>query len=253
MKKSISEKFKTDGYIVLKNFLPKTLIKQNLNELSLIGRNLMKNFDLTNYKHIRHSNKKYFYKIINQNKFLYRFAVMNKLSILATKLGCKQPVVGPSYCRVDISPEKKHLFDWHQDYPNILGSKKMFTYWIPLTKVSKSIGSLEIIEKSHKLGILNCKSRNNKNKYTSVNMIVNKKIISKIKLNRTILELKPGDIAVLDPCILHRSHYNFKSSMVRLTNIIRLDDAGDKKHLSLGFKRTEIDKKNINYFKEYNF
>jgi hypothetical protein len=81
----------------------------------------------------------------------------------------------------------------------------------------------------------------------------NKKIISKIKLNRTILELKPGDIAVLDPCILHRSHYNFKSSKVRLTNIIRLDDAGDKKHLSLGFKRTEIDKKNINYFKEYNF
>ena len=63
MKKSISEKFKTDGYIVLKNFLPKTLIKQNLNELSLIGRNLMKNFDLTNSKHIRHSNKNIFIRL----------------------------------------------------------------------------------------------------------------------------------------------------------------------------------------------
>ena len=127
----------------------------------------------------------------------------------------------------------------------------MFTYWIPLTKVSDKTGSLEIIERSHKLGIFECFPKDNKDKFSSSNMVISDKKFFNKKLKRKILNLNPGDVVVLDPLLVHRSHYNPNSKKVRITNIIRMDNAGDKKHLSLGFSRLDLDMKNINYFKKY--
>lgn len=251
MKNKILKELNSKGYFVIKNFIPKTAIKKNINELNLIGKRFQKNFNINNYKHVQKINKKKYFKVISRNNFLFKLALNKKITNLAKILGCEIPIIGPSYCRVDISVESKHQFNWHQDYPNLLGSLKMFTYWIPLTKVSDENGSLEIIEKSHKLGIFECFPKDKKDKFSSSNMIIpNKNLLNK-KIKRKILNLNPGDIAVLDPLLVHRSHYNPKSKKVRITNIIRIDNAGDKKHLSLGFSRLDLDMKNINYFKKY--
>ncbi len=251
MKNKILKELNTKGYLVIKNFIPRSVIKKNIYELNLIGKRFQKNFNINNYKHVQKINKKKYHKVISRNNYLFKLALNEKIINLAKKLGCEIPIIGPSYCRVDISVETKHQFNWHQDYPNLLGSLKMFTYWIPLTKVSDKTGSLEIIERSHKLGIFECFPKDNKDKFSSSNMVISDKKFFNKKLKRKILNLNPGDVVVLDPLLVHRSHYNPNSKKVRITNIIRMDNAGDKKHLSLGFSRLDLDMKNINYFKKY--
>ncbi len=54
-----------------------------------------------------------------------------------------------------------------------------------------------------------------------------------------------GDLAVFNPLIVHRSFYPRIQKQTRITYIIRLDDAGDKNHIELGFMRNDLDKKNI--------
>lgn len=251
MKDIYLKDLKENGYICLENIIPKILIKENLIKISEIGGHLVKNFRLNKMKDVKAANKKNFFKIIGRNNYLYKFALLNNLNKLAKKIGCKSPIIGPSYCRVDIPLEKEHKFDWHQDYPNLLGSLNMFTYWIPLTNVSSYTGSIEVLEKSHKLEIFKCYPKDKKNKYNSSNMVIPNKIISNLNLKSKIMKLNIGDLLILHPLLVHRSHYNPNSQTVRYTNIIRLDDASDKKHLLRGFKRFDLDLKNINYFQNY--
>ena len=241
--KNLHKNFIDKGFLIIRNFLKFYEINQYIEELNQIGCSFDLDFDVHDKIKVKSANGKFFFKVIRNPLFLYEMSL--KLKKISKELGCKIPVMGPSYVRVDITEESAHQFDWHQDYTCLLGSPKMFTYWIPLTNVSKKNGSLEIIPGSHKFGILKSRPKNNEKKLTSGNLVINKNH-KKIKLNKKIiLNLKAGDLAVFSPLIVHRSFYPRIQKQPRITSIIRLDDAGDKNHIELGFMRNDLDKKNI--------
>ena len=193
-------------------------------------------------------NKKNFYRAIRYSLGLFNLVSNKELINISTKLNCKVPFLGPSYIRSDVIDEKGHAFNWHQDAPCLLGSLNSTTFWIPCSDVNEKKGSIEIIEKSHNYGVLKNKSKVGQDSLTSNNLIIDDNDTPKGK--RIIIDLKKGEFIVFHSLLVHRSYYPKISSNVRISAILRYDDASDIKHRESGYI-TSFDNKNINSAPQY--
>jgi len=247
---NIKKDFENKGFYVVRNLKGKIRpeVGKLLEEIKNIGKSFDKNFNVFDPQKVRAANKKKFYKIIRYNFGLYSLAVNKEIIKIIKLLGVKTPVLHGSHVRCDINSEKNHAFDWHQDGPNILGSKKQICLWIPCSDVPTYLGSIEFIEGSHKFGVLKSKCRSGDNPMTSNNLIINDNDIPDGKKN--ILKIEKGEFLIFHPLLVHRSHYVEVQKKTRITAVIRYDDAADIKHRNLGYL-TYLDGKNINSATKY--
>ena len=78
-----------------------------------------------------------------------------------------------------------------------MGSSNSITFWIPLTSVNEKNGTIEIIEKSHKDGLVDFKyigkEKIHKKKYMSPKDI---NLIKTPKQKTKKIKAKPGDVIV---------------------------------------------------------
>ncbi len=129
--------------------------------------------------------------------------------------------------RLDFKGEEKFLFDWHQDYHYIQLSMDSLVYWFPLTPLDSS-GGIEILEGSHKDGLLNAKIvdplNKNKNGAHTLSMAHNVKadMYKHVKPNANI-----GDLIVFSTLTVHRSQPQ-KEKDFRVTTQFRLGNFGNK-------------------------
>ena len=136
---------------------------------------------------------------------------------------------------MDMPSEPDFLFHWHQDITYLLGSKNSVTYWVPLTPVDEFQGSIEIIEGSHKQGLLPFH-------YTGEGPPPARKPMSPsdIRLDSsptdapTLIEADPGDIIVFSQFLLHRSTANH-SDQVRWVSQVRHSDFAEVDFRNAGF------------------
>ena len=176
-----------------------------LTEISRIGKLFSQSFDIAESSEIIKANKQEYYKYVSTMGMI-QLSCSDELKSVAKDMGIECPSV-KSHLRVDVKEEAKHQFHWHQDAPSILGSFRMYTYWIPLTEVSPTLGSIEIIPCSHRLGIINSFSpRDEKsNKFNDNNMIIESHPI--LNCPSKIITSKPGSLLLLHPFTVHRSYY----------------------------------------------
>ena len=111
----------------------------------------------------------------------------------------------------------------------------MYTYWIPLGNVSKTMGSIQIIPFSHLEGIYPVRARDPDlaDESKSSNLIISSNINEE---NSKIIEAKAGTIIVLHPLIIHRSYYPECSHPPRRTVLLRVDELDDIEHRKRGYK-----------------
>ena len=158
---------------------------------------------------------------------------MPEIVALSKSLGVIHPVFGGANLRLDICEEPEHQFLWHQDAPSLLGSKRMFTYWMPFTNVSSESGTVSIIPKSHTNGLMDSTDENKSSHTLTINnFTANQKNILNI-------EASPGDIVIMHQMLVHASYYPDKIHKPRITGILRIDDYGDHDHIALGFKTSQ--------------
>ena len=235
------EFFEREGYVHLSN-IPglKESIIECIDDIDKIGKCFDPSFTIDSSHSIQSANKNGYYKAIRNSLPFYKIASLPQLFSISTKLGIIKPVYGGSNIRVDIFEEPNHKFNWHQDAPSLLGSKRMFTFWIPFTKVSEANGTVSIHPKSHKQGILtsnNCNFNGLKSALSSHTLLIDDFSSSDKEIVNVIAS--PGDIVVMHPLLVHASYYPLKAHKPRVTGLVRIDDYGDKEHLSMGFKTSQ--------------
>jgi hypothetical protein len=220
-----------------------------------LGSSFSSSFSLMNPQEVLNANRLGYYKAINQSLYLYRFALCNEILNLLNLFNIKYPSLGPSYVRSDIYEEKNHLFDWHQDAASLLGSINMFTYWIPLYDCSNVLGTLSIIPKSHKLGLLDSQGRKESYEIEETKNGNQVAIFPTKKFDSIELDVNAGEIVILHPLLLHKSFYPSTTHPTRLTVILRFDDMGDINHRELGYKCGQHNIKGtpeyVNYYNSY--
>ena len=89
----------------------------------------------------------------------YRLLISEPIMRLVTSLGLDFPVIST---RVSIHimsndlkiPNGYHKTPPHQDWRSMQGSLDAIVVWVPLVDIDRSLGALEIIPGSHKLGLL---------------------------------------------------------------------------------------------------
>jgi len=233
--------FREHGYLVIN---PEREIlntcNQLLSSLKQLGQVLLHddNFLPSDSFYVEKANHSNYYRYVRQLTELQELIGSKTIRKLVHLLGIEIPSLGPSAIRLDISQEVRHQFGWHQDAPSLLGSINMNTYWIPCTDVNEDLGTIELIPKSHlKLHIktLDARDPHIAPKDNSSNLILDPSYAENLGTSIRINACR-GSIIVIHPLLVHRSYYPKTIHPPRVTAILRVDDAGDKEHLSLGLK-----------------
>ncbi len=140
------------------------------------------------------------------------------------------------------APGEGKIVSYHQDNPYWqLSNEKVVTVWIALTYSSKESGALEVVPKSHNIGIIKKLDVNNareaylKGEKTTKNadlLSFNQNLNEFIKENPPkVIDLKPGEYSIHHVNAVHGSGIN-KSENFRIGFAIRYVSS-DTKHLEV--------------------
>tara|TARA_B100000900_G_scaffold331896_1_gene292671 strand:+ start:1112 stop:1855 length:744 start_codon:yes stop_codon:yes gene_type:complete len=213
------KKFNEDGFVVIRNLIPKTKVLSIRKEINRISKILIKKYKPP-YVHLTKDQK------LNTAHHLNKIFPNSKLMRLANSKKVKdflekkfEEKVFMQNFEIFAKPNKTgKKVPFHQDnfYWNIK-KEKAANLWIALNKVNKSNGGLVYLKGSHKLGL----KKHTKSNTPGSSQEIKKKIIDKIKLKKISPNLNPGDCIVHHCTVMHGSNKN-TSQRNRLGVAIRL-------------------------------
>ena len=123
--------------------------------------------------------------------------------------------------RIDAPLDKRNSLDWHQDSSYFKRTNDLndcCVTWMPLQKIDKQIGPLNLIPSSHLLGDLPF-NRRQKNLLASPQNKINKKYYKDKKIDK--FKMSIGDVILMDSKVIHRSGKN-SSKKFRFTILTRI-------------------------------
>ncbi len=158
--------FKRFGYLVLEDIVEESFASRIITEINLLALNLIdhhissQNFDMVitrenAYKSLAKLNRKMAGKVfdaITKIPELNRYVYQEKFESIAKQLLNSDSVLSPPTqmnLRTDHPREESFLYPWHTDYSYNFSSRNSLVFWLPLTAIDLSIGSLHIIPSSH--------------------------------------------------------------------------------------------------------
>ena len=176
-----------------------------------------------------------FYRALRYLPSLAKLGSCSELTGISKALGMQNPIVmNASNIRMDEGGNNPNSFAWHQDYTYLLGSMNSVTYWIPMQKVSKTLGGIEIVPASHRKGLAEFEATNETVKEKTSNVAPKEiRLVAPPTENIQAVELDRGDLIVFSQFLLHRS-LNHLGSRVRWTIQVRHSDASDPTFLRHG-------------------
>lgn len=233
--KYILNEYKEKGYFLFKNFFNKKMdflhdqilkifeIKAKENNIKNTGDNLIFELAKKNWDHYIaccHAAR--------ECPYIYNYGTSSKVLNLLKKIGLKLPNLNIKPLLLFSSKElATHKFYWkteaHQDYQRMMGSLDSVVLWAPISKISKNMGYLQIVEGSHLEGLHSHTDsgpgffikNQNERKWKSIVM------------NR-------GDLLVFSSFLLHRSGLN-QSKKIRMTATWRYDNLFDEFYCTRDF------------------
>jgi phytanoyl-CoA hydroxylase len=212
------KKYNEDGFVIIRNLLPKASIPIIKKEITKISKILVKDFKPP-YVHLTKDFKlntaHHLNKIFPKSK-LMKLAKNKKINALLEKK-FKEKILMKNF-EIFAKPNKTGgRVPFHQDnfYWNIK-DEKAANLWIALNKVNKLNGGIIYYKGSHKLGL----KKHTKSNVPGSSQELQKKIIDKIKLKKVSPNLNPGDCIVHHCNVVHGSSKN-KSKKKRLGVAIR--------------------------------
>lgn len=223
MNKKVIKDLNENGYSILKSFFSKKIIKETLKSyennidycMQLLDIKAKGNID-KKYLLLQKKNKKIKSRSYDISKF---HPSLSKLSINPKMLKIIKNIFNETFfidfpqIRADDN-KNSFILPLHQEIYGQLSSR-VITLWCPLTPTSKKNGTLNLIQGSHKNGLL--KHQNHKIKSKKYHG-VKKKLIKNANIKS--LKLNAGDVVLFDPHLIHGSGKNF-SKKIRWTFIVR--------------------------------
>lgn len=228
--------YKNEGFLYIKNFFDKKLIKQLNNCIILsLDQSLKKNNLYTSFKHYKFNEKLYkfrkkyplyfseFFQTLQTMIGIYPPLVTKKaLSIIEQLLNISTDFITLTDVgvRLDAPKDTRNALEWHQDssyYRQNNSGKNGVVVWSPLIQdISLEMGPVEFLQKSQRIGSLMTSKKKSKNKLYSRKISIDKNKIKKYLKNITSIEIKQGDVLLMNLDMVHRSGKNL-SNKFRVT------------------------------------
>ena len=122
-------------------------------------------------------------------------------------------------------PDGYHKSPAHQDWRSMQGSLDSIVFWLPTTPVSKRSNPLEVVPKSHLLGLLN-----------TVEHIMTPAVSDpRITEERYVpIEVEPGDVIFFSSFLVHRTGEQ-DDGLVRIALSARFNNAREKTYVEHGY------------------
>jgi len=138
--------------------------------------------------------------------------VARSLQIKPSDLSISEPM-----CRLDVPSDQRNAFDWHQDrsyFPQNRDGLHGLVCWIPLTDITEEMGAIHISPKSHLEGNLKLAQKSKQDSLHSTQIPVPNEFVKKYE--DVIVQSNVGDLVLFNMLVFHRSGKN-TSNQVRLT------------------------------------
>ena len=234
--------FKKNGFLHLKDFLPKEEVTTVLNDAKGV---FFKQFIKKNYLPLESSfaeiSEELFnnclYRLFEEDRecsmncgkqaqhliSLHRLSLTNNITEILTELGLKTPTISTRPVLFFNHPKlaKTKVFykvEAHQDWGSMQGSLNSIVIWVPLINIDTSLGALEIMPKSHLFG-LRTDHIDNGFRMVSLSEEENKKLLA--------IEVNVGDVLIFSSFLIHQSGEN-SSNKPRWSCHFRYNDLDDK-------------------------
>ena len=137
--------------------------------------------------------------------------VARALEIKPSDLSISEPM-----CRLDVPNDQRNAFDWHQDrsyFPQNRDGLHGLVCWVPLTNNTEEMGAIHISSKSHLEGNLKLTQKNKHDSLHSTQVPVPNELVK--KYDDIVAPVSIGDLVLLNMLVFHRSGKNI-SDKVRL-------------------------------------
>lgn len=237
----IEKKYLDDGYVVLRDFLPRKVLENF--KISLIGHinNQLKKHGLENLEDplndgliklnkIRADKKKLdsvqiIYNTIRKLPELFELITNEDLIRIVKRLSGLEninpnlsPYIWEAFCRIDPPQDKTFDLKWHQESYFTLPNSNCVQLWAPIINDVnlKDTGTIAAIKKSHLNGELKHSIVRHNENYISESIRDEK--IEKLSRESEMFSLKVGDVLLFHENLIHKTVTN-QGNKVRYTMI----------------------------------
>ena len=245
------ERYRDEGIIVLKNFVPSSAIleiRERISELAsriALERLSLKvevssdadNFD-SGYRLLLEKNSSLAGLVYDATKKIpqvVRWAAGMELESCASALlGCDNPLwAARGYCiRADSPGDKVHKTQLHQDFHSQLGGLPGVVFWTPLRDVSLDMGPVIHWPSTHLQGVMPLKVKGQ----GSQDLLLDLESVAEVSSHAPTQDTSiVGDVIAIDYLLLHESGFN-SSEKTRWCLMSRWFDPSTDISLKLGWR-----------------
>lgn len=247
---TLLEQFRQEGFLLLRNFLDKSVIENIYREAREIFATQIKHVtrrtvDIDNRDEFENAMFEFFEKDFNafrntgltvqHSLSLHQLGVSEKIINLLKEIGIEQPVVGARPAmqfnsRFLSKDGSKHWkLDAHQDWRTGQGSLDSTVIWFPLVDAGADLGALQVIPQSHKIGLLASSTSGYQGGITD--QLNNEDFVQ--------TEFQVGDLLIFSAFLVHQSGNNITKN-IRWSVQLRYNNLAEPTFIERGYPMAYI-------------
>ena len=223
------EFYNENGYLIIKNLIPKHRINSVLENIFKLYCRYSKDVeDLHNKQHpweteqfhkklieFRKTNPKEFgaiydslktsvsvIKLVTDDDVVTNSAKL--LNVELSDLSNSEPM-----CRLDAPEDARNVINWHQErayFPQNRDGLNGLVCWIPLADSTEEMGTIHICPKSHQDGLMKVNPKNKDSELKTTQITVPEENVK--KFDDVIVSVNAGDAVFFNMLLFHRSGHN---------------------------------------------
>lgn len=247
---TLTEQFRKEGFLLLRNFLDKSVVENIYREAREIFATQMKHVtgrvvDINNRDEFENAMFEFFEKdftafrntgiTVQHSLSLHQFAVSEKIVNLLKEVGIEQPVVGARPAmqfnsRFLSKDGSKHWkLDAHQDWRTGQGSLDSTVIWFPMVDAGADLGALQVIPRSHTVGLLESSTSGYQGGITAA--------LNDEEFVQT--EFQVGDLLIFSAFLVHQSGNNITNN-IRWSVQLRFNNLAEPTFIERGYPMAYI-------------
>jgi phytanoyl-CoA hydroxylase len=247
---TLSEQFRQEGFLLLRNFLDKSVVENIYREAREIFATQIKHVigrmvDIENRDEFENAMFEFFEKdftafrntglTVQHCLSLHQFGVSEKIVNLLKEIGIEKPVVGARPAmqfnsRFLSKDGSKHWkLDAHQDWRTGQGSLDSTVIWFPLVDAGADLGALQVIPQSHKTGLLASSTSGYQGGITD--QLNNEDFVQ--------TEFQIGDLLIFSAFLVHQSGNNITKN-IRWSVQLRYNNLAEPTFIERGYPMAYI-------------
>lgn len=248
----IKQFYEENGFVIMEKFFTDDEIDTLKNDLASLFENTFqeKVEDIREFISKKYSDKDKWQSIARTMYDMFSYVRLNsdkKVEDLLKIIGLRKPMYSSrGEIRLDMPNDDKYRQPDHQDWIYTCRSFNAVTTWTPMHNVSIDDGTISVIPKSHKFGLLDYDVLMNPRRF-----VIKDSLMKRFEKDRTFVEINKGDMVVFSQMLIHGSGIN-QTNLARMTFQFRFTDSEEISFIKRGYPNLQGHIFEYSYFMKNN-